>query len=98
MKKFEDITWEIHKTYGAEGGWQGKLMLDNGMEISVICGGKMAYATRGYLDGPEDAATFEICVFDKKGKVDHDSNMGWLDRDEINEIIKSITLNGAGKW
>ena len=93
MKKFEDIKWKQHRL--GKGHIQGLLMLDNGIELSVVAGPGMYSAgktgVRGPVDKIEDVSSFEVAVIDQSGKFiesDSGSVLGWQSREDINKIIE----------
>ena len=70
MKKFEDIKWKKHRL--GKGHIQGLLMLDNGIELSVVAGTGMYSAgkdgVRGEVNNVKDASSFEVAIFDQDGE------------------------------
>ncbi len=93
MKTFKDITFKPHKV--GKGAIQGLLMLDNGIEFSVVAGEGM-YSTgkggvREAVNKVEDASTFEVAIFDQDGKfipADNDMVLGWQSREDIDKLIQ----------
>tara|TARA_Y100000389_G_scaffold191510_1_gene217801 strand:+ start:263 stop:529 length:267 start_codon:yes stop_codon:yes gene_type:complete len=85
MKKFKDIKWKQHKL--GEGFIQGLLMLDNGIELSVVAGPGMYSLPRDAGNSPDDFDKFEVAVIDQDGKFIGDVE-GWQSRDDIDELIK----------
>lgn len=89
MKTFKDITFKPHRL-GA-GAIQGLLMLENGIELSVVAGPTLYCTPKLPGDGPEDFSSFEVAVFDKDGEMNEDPR-GWQSRGDINTLI--LQLNG----
>ena len=93
MKTFKDIKFEAHKV--GKGAIQGLLMLDNGIELSVVAGEGM-YSTgkggvREAVSKGEDASSFEVAIFDQDGEFignDHDTVFGWQSKEDIDNLIK----------
>jgi len=93
MKTFKDITFKPHKV--GKGAIQGLLMLDNGIEFSIVAGEGM-YSTgkggvREAVNKVEDASTFEVAIFDQDGKfipADNDMVLGWQSREDIDKLIQ----------
>ena len=93
MKTFKDIKFKQHKV--GKGAIQGLLMLDNGIELSVVAGEGM-YSTgkggvREAVDKVEDVSTFEVAVFDQDGNfigADNDLVLGWQSRNDIDKLIQ----------
>ena len=89
MKKFEDIKWKQHKL--GEGFIQGLIMLDSGIELSVVAGPGMYSLPRDAGDSPDDFDKFEVAVFDDGGnfiKNDEGDVLGWQSRSDINKLIQ----------
>ena len=96
MKKFEDIKWKQHQL--GKGSIQGLLMLDNGIELSVVAGTQICSAgktgVRAAVDNPEDVSLFEVAIFDKDGKImgsavdNNDMVLAFQSREDINKLIK----------
>ena len=92
MKKFEDIKWKQHQL--GKGSIQGLLMLDNGIELSVVAGSGM-YSTskdgaRSAVNKVEDVSSFEVAAIDVDGEFLGDPK-GWQSREDINELIKLLS-------
>ena len=92
MKKFEDIKWKQHQL--GKGSIQGLLMLDNGIELSVVAGSGM-YSTskdgaRSAVNNVEDVSSFEVAAIDVDGEFLGDPK-GWQSREDINELIKLLS-------
>ena len=85
MKKFEDIEWKQHRV--GKGSIQGLLMLDNGIELSVVAGPGMYSLPKDAGNSPDDFDKFEVAIFDQDGKFIGDVE-GWQSRSDINELIK----------
>ena len=93
MKTFKDITFKQHKV--DKEAIQGLLMLDNGIELSVVAG-KGMYSTgkggvREAVNKVEDASSFEVAVFDQAGNfigADNDLVLGWQSREDIDKLIQ----------
>ena len=93
MKTFKDVVFKQHKI--GKGNIQGLLMLDNGIEFSIVAGEGM-YSTgkggvREAVDKAKDASTFEVAIFDQAGNfigADNDLVLGWQSREDINKLIQ----------
>ena len=85
MKKFKDIKWKQHKL--GKGFIQGLLMLDNGIELSVVAGPGMYSLPRDAGDSPDDFDKFEVAAIDQDGKFIGDPK-GWQSRSDIDELIE----------
>jgi hypothetical protein len=84
MKTFKDISWKQHEVFGI-GSIQGILVLDNGIEFSIIAG-KSAYSSKNFGVSESDFATFEVAIFDDNGIINQPHL--WQDRKEIAILIK----------
>ena len=94
MKKFEDIKWKKHRL--GKGHIQGLLMLDNGIELSVVAGSGMYSAgkdgVRGTVNNVKDASSFEVAIFDQDGEfIGDDMVLGWQSKEDINKLIKKFS-------
>tara|TARA_B110000259_G_scaffold143572_1_gene161713 strand:+ start:1589 stop:1873 length:285 start_codon:yes stop_codon:yes gene_type:complete len=94
MKTFKDIIFKQHKV--GKGSIQGLLMLDNGIELSVVAGTGMYSAgktgVREAVDNVKDVSSFEVAVFDQDGEfIGGDMVLGWQSREDINELIKKFS-------
>ena len=89
MKTFKDITFKQHQL-GA-GAIQGLLMLENGIELSIVAGETMYCTPKSSGKGPEDFSSFEVAVFDENGFIIEEPK-GWQSRGDINTLI--LQLNG----
>ena len=92
MKTFKDITFKQHKL--GKGHIQGLLMLDNGIELSVVAGSGM-YSTskngaRSAVNKVEDVSSFEVAAIDADGEFFGDPK-GWQSREDINNKIIELT-------
>jgi len=93
MKTFKDIKFKPHKV--GKGAIQGLLMLDNGIEFSVVAGEGM-YSTgkggvREAVNKVKDASSFEVAIFDQDGNfigADDDLVLGWQSREDIDILIQ----------
>ena len=92
MKKFEDIKWKKHRL--GKGHIQGLLMLDNGIELSVVAGSGMYSTSKGgarsAVNKVEDVSSFEVAAIDVDGEFLGDPK-GWQSREDINELIKLLS-------
>ena len=92
MKTFKDITFKQHKL--GKGHIQGLLMLDNGIELSVVAGTGMYSAgktgVREAVDNVKDVSSFEVMAIDVDGEFLGDPK-GWQSREDINELIKLLS-------
>jgi hypothetical protein len=86
MKTFKDINWKAH---GIKGAIQGLLMLENGIELSVVAGPGMYSLPREAGKNPDDFNKFEVAVIDKDGEFIGDPR-GWQTRTKVDEIIKEF--------
>ena len=86
MKKFEDISWKQHRI--GKGSIQGLLMLDNGIELSVVAGPTMYSLPKDAGNSPDDFDKFEVAVFDQDGEFVGDDVIGWQSRSDINKLIE----------
>ena len=70
MKTFKDIIFKQHRL--GKGFIQGLLMLDNGIELSVVAGIGMYSSGRNgvreAVDKVENASSFEVAIFDQDGE------------------------------
>jgi hypothetical protein len=83
MKTFDDIKWSKH---GIPGAIQGKLVLNSGLELSIVAG-EFLYCTPKVNNLKVDEYTsFEVAIFSELGSMIGDP-MGWQSRDEINTLI-----------
>ena len=94
MKSFKDITFKQHKL--GKGNIQGLLMLDNGIELSVVAGSGMYSAgkdgVRGAVNNVKDASSFEVAIFDQDGEfIGDDMVLGWQSKEDINKLIKKFS-------
>tara|TARA_R110000787_G_scaffold51876_5_gene122553 strand:+ start:258 stop:536 length:279 start_codon:yes stop_codon:yes gene_type:complete len=92
MKTFKDITFKQHKL--GKGNIQGLLMLDNGIELSVVAGTGMysvgKTGVREAVDNVKDVSSFEVMAIDVDGEFLGDPK-GWQSREDINELIKLLS-------
>ena len=89
MKKFEDISWKQHGL--GKGFIQGLLMLNNGIELSVVAGPTMYSLPKDAGNSPDDFDKFEVAVFDQDGKFilsEEGDVLGWQSREDINKLIQ----------
>ena len=78
MKTFKDVTFKPHKL--GKGHIQGLLMLDNGIELSIVAGSGM-YSTskngaRSAVNNVKDVASFEVAIINKDGEFVDDQKHG----------------------
>lgn len=81
------------------GEWKSTTHFKNGYSMSVIAG-VMAYCNpRESLEDPQSYNTYEIAIFDEDGDwatkrfTDEDDDVcGWLTRDEINALMKKVSM------
>ena len=92
MKKFEDIKWKQHQL--GKGSIQGLLMLDNGIELSVVAGSGMYSTSKGgarsAVNNVKDVSSFEVMAIDADGEFLGDPK-GWQSREDINQLIKTFS-------
>ena len=89
MKTFKDIKFKPHKV--GKGAIQGLLMLDNGIEFSIVAGKGMYSLPRNAGDSPDDFDKFEVAIFDEDGSFVMDDGhevLGWQSRSDIDELIE----------
>ncbi len=89
MKKFENIKWKQHRI--GKGSIQGLLMLDNGIELSVVAGPTMYSLPKDAGNSPDDFDKFEVAVFDQDGNFilsEEGDVLGWQSREDINKLIQ----------
>mgnify|MGYP003152931657 FL=1 len=94
MKTFEDIEWKKHQL--GPGFIQGLLMLDSGIELSIVAGSGMYSNSKAGVSKPVDImkideiVSFEVCIFNDDGFLEamDDEVLGWQSREDINELIK----------
>ena len=85
-KTFKSLKWKKHKII--PGAIQGKLMLSNGIEFSVVAGPTLYSLPKDKGDSPDDFDKFEVAVFDKDGNWVDDDVIGWQSRKDINKLIQ----------
>ena len=92
MKTFKDINFKQHRL--GKGYIQGLLMLDNGIELSVVAGQGMYSAgttgVRTAVNKVKHVSSFEVGVIDKNGNM-NDLPLGWQGREDIDNLIKSLS-------
>jgi len=94
MKTFEDIEWKKHQL--GPGFIQGLLMLDSGIELSIVAGSGMYCNSKAGVSKPVDImkideiVSFEVCIFNDDGFLEEMDNevLGWQSREEIDILIK----------
>tara|TARA_R110000765_G_scaffold303778_2_gene397770 strand:+ start:396 stop:677 length:282 start_codon:yes stop_codon:yes gene_type:complete len=90
MKTFADIKWKQHRL--GKGFIQGLLMLDSGIELSVVAGPTMYSLPKDAGDSPDDFNKFEVAIFDKDGNFIGGVGMGgvcgWQSRSDIDKLIQ----------
>jgi hypothetical protein len=91
--KFSDIIFTSHP----HGGVMSRTFFPNGYELSVVASA-FAYSTpRTDFDFADDYEAFEVAVFNQDGEFVTsqfgfvDDVQGWLTRQEIEELMKSIS-------
>ena len=93
MKTFEDIEWKKHQL--GPGFIQGLLMLDSGIELSIVAGSGMYSNSKAGVSKPVDImkideiVSFEVCIFNDDSFLEamDDEVLGWQSREDINELI-----------
>ena len=83
--KFENIKWKQHRV--GKGSIQGLLMLNNGIELSIVAGPTMYSLPKDAGNSPDDFDKFEVAVIDPDGKFIGDV-IGWQSRSDINKLIQ----------
>ena len=89
MKTFKDVVFKQHKV--SKGSIQGLLMLDNGIELSIVAGSFFYSTPRKDLSTPDAFSSFEVAVFDTNGNfipTDSGDVLGWQSREDIDELIQ----------
>ena len=89
MKTFKDIKWKQHRV--GKGSIQGLLMLDNGIEFSVVAGPTMYSLPKDEGNSPDDFDKFEVAVIGPDGKFissEQGDVLGWQSREDINKLIE----------
>ena len=94
MKNFEDIEWKKHQL--GPGFIQGLLMLDSGIELSVVAGSGMYCSSKAGTCKPVDIMkideilSFEVAIFNDGSFLEEmdDQVLGWQSREDINNLIK----------
>ena len=94
MKSFKDVIFKKHRL--GKGHIQGLLMLDNGIELSVVAGSGMYSAgkdgVRGAVNNVKDASSFEVAIFDQDGEfIGDDMVLGWQSKEDIDKLIKKFS-------
>ena len=89
MKEFKDIQWKQHKI--GNGSIQGLLMLDNGIELSIVAGPSMYSTPKFAGSSPDEFSSFEIAVIDNDGNFLDESPLGWQSRLDIDHLIKKYS-------
>ena len=94
MKSFKDVIFKKHRL--GKGHIQGLLMLDNGIELSVVAGSGMYSAgkdgVRGTVNNVKDASSFEVAIFDQDGEfIGDDMVLGWQSKEDIDKLIKKFS-------
>ena len=88
-KSFKNIKWKQHKI--GKGSIQGLLMLNNGIELSVVAGPTMYSLPKNAGNSPDDFDKFEVAVFDQDGNFilsEEGDVLGWQSREDINKLIQ----------
>jgi hypothetical protein len=85
LKTFEDITWKKHQL--GVNAIQGLLMLDNGIELSIVAGKGMYSTPREDLGSPDLHSSFEVAIFNQNGDMTDDV-FGWKSREDIDKLIQ----------
>ena len=92
MKTFKDVSWKQHRL--GKGHIQGLLMLDNGIELSIVAGTGMYSAgktgVREAVNDVKDVSSFEVAVLNAEGKFIGDVK-GWLGREDIDKLIQTYS-------
>ena len=91
MKTFKDVSWKQHKL--GKGNIQGVLLLENGIELSIVAGVGMYSAgksgVREAVDKVEDVSSFEVAVLGPNGDFVGEPR-GWQSREDINSLINEL--------
>ena len=89
MKTFKDIKWKQHRI--GKGSIQGLLMLDNGIEFSVVAGPTMYSLPRDAGNSPDDFDKFEVAIIGPDNHFissEEGDVLGWQSRSDINKLIQ----------
>ena len=83
VMRFENLVFLSHPVT-PKSGIMAKINLDNGKELSVICGegfySSSRKGNRALCTSVEDAASFEVMIDDEV--------LGWQSRDQITKLMK----------
>tara|TARA_B100001559_G_scaffold231599_1_gene195029 strand:- start:229 stop:543 length:315 start_codon:yes stop_codon:yes gene_type:complete len=88
-KSFKDIKWKQHRI--GKGSIQGLLMLDNGIEFSVVAGPTMYSLPRDAGNSPDDFDKFEVAIIGPDNHFissEEGDVLGWQSRSDINKLIQ----------
>ena len=88
-KSFKNIKWKQHKI--GKGSIQGLLMLNNGIEFSVVAGPTMYSLPRDAGNSPDDFDKFEVAVIGPDNHFissEEGDVLGWQSREDINKLIQ----------
>ena len=88
-KSFKSLKWKKHKII--PGAIQGKLMLSNGIEFSVVAGPTLYSLPKDKGNSPDDFNLFEVAIFDQDGNFISSKEgdvLGWQSREDINKLIQ----------
>ena len=88
-KSFKDIKWKQHRI--GKGSIQGLLMLDNGIEFSVVAGPTMYSLPRDAGNSPNDFDKFEVAIIGPDSHFissEEGDVLGWQSRSDINKLIQ----------
>ena len=93
MKTFKDIEWKKHQL--GPGFIQGLLMLDSGIELSIVAGSGMYSNSKDGVGKPVDIMkideilSFEVCIFNDDSFLEEmdDEVLGWQSREDIDNLI-----------
>ena len=88
-KSFKDIKWKQHRI--GKGSIQGLLMLNNGIEFSVVAGPTMYSLPRDAGNSPDDFDKFEVDIIGPDNHFissEEGDVLGWQSRSDINKLIQ----------
>ena len=92
----------IFKREDGLGGFRSTTHFQNGLKLSVAAGFGVYCTPREDLSSINQYLSFEIGVFDSDGEWitqqffpdHHDDVVGWLNRDDINDLMNRIANHG----
>tara|TARA_Y100000310_G_C20457652_1_gene703807 strand:- start:271 stop:615 length:345 start_codon:yes stop_codon:yes gene_type:complete len=96
MKTFEDLQFTAH--HHVNGGVQAHLILENGIEVSVVSMKKRPVGTYTGLYGDVNEGTYELAMFDTNGDMVPlglwDDVLGWQEESQITKLMLEAQTDG----